>query len=161
MISWATDVRLKTKQQAQLNESSQKSEVELYRMCRSRKWSLPTACLRAKANSPDASEQWFVTTLKALLQKPLAATFSTTHPIARTSIIRASTCFLSCRCRAWYECGVNKKALFLNSVLWIARLFHLKVANRIYDKLSYGREAQDETTSTIKRIITKKWGWTL
>jgi len=32
----------------------------------------------------------------------------------------------------------------------------LKVANRIYDKLSYGREAQDETTSTIKRIITKK-----
>src|SRR5674476_1355162 len=101
-MSWATSVRPKTKLQAQLNESSQKSEVELYRMCRSRKRSLSTACLRAKANSPDASEQWFVTTPKALLQKPLAATFSTTHPIECTSIIRATSIYTFYKNRAQF-----------------------------------------------------------
>jgi hypothetical protein len=67
--------------------------------------------LRAKANSPDASEQRCVTTPKALLQKPLAATFSTTHPIERTSSIRATAIYTFHKNRAQSYRYVGKKCL--------------------------------------------------
>ncbi len=48
-------------------------------------------------------------TLKALLQKPLAATFSSTHPIERTSTIRAASIYAFHRNRAQSYGYVGKK----------------------------------------------------